>query len=116
MAGSRQGPHVKRAAFFLTLLLAQYGVSAIFRLMRASNRDYPANGGFALMITLSLMVLLTVIAVGLLSLSAISLRASSRGMLMAQARSKPPAALSGGRAIKPTPNSNPPGAPVGTAT
>ena len=35
--------------------------------------------GFALVITLSLMILLTVIAVGLLTLSAISLRASSQG-------------------------------------
>lgn len=42
--------------------------------------------GFALVVTLSLMILLTVIAVGLLTLSSISLRTSSRGEPMAQAR------------------------------
>jgi hypothetical protein len=40
-----------------------------------------------LVVTLSLMILLTVIAVGLLSLSSISLRASSSSMAMAEARS-----------------------------
>ncbi len=43
--------------------------------------------GFALIVTLSLMILLTVIAVGLLTLSSISLRASSRSSAMAEARS-----------------------------
>jgi hypothetical protein len=43
--------------------------------------------GFALVITLSLMILLTVIAVGLLTLATISLRASSQGQDMAMARS-----------------------------
>lgn len=42
--------------------------------------------GFALVVTLSLMILLTIIAVGLLSLSSISLRASSRADLQQQAR------------------------------
>ena len=42
--------------------------------------------GFALVVTLSLMILLTVIAVGLLSLSAVSLRNSSQGMAQAEAR------------------------------
>jgi Tfp pilus assembly protein PilX len=42
--------------------------------------------GFALIVTLSLMILLTVIAVGLLTLSSISLRASSSGAAMAEAR------------------------------
>ena len=54
--------------------------------MTASQREYSANGGFALVITLSLMVLLTLIVVGLLSLSAISLRTSSQGKLLGQAR------------------------------
>ncbi len=49
--------------------------------------------GFALVITLSLMVLLTVIAVGLLSLSAVSLRASSHGDAMATARANAQLAL-----------------------
>ena len=42
--------------------------------------------GFALVVTLSLMILLTVIAVGLLSLSSISLRASSSEQLSRDAR------------------------------
>ena len=51
-----------------------------------SNPVFSASKGFALVITLSLMVLLTVIAVGLLSLSSISLRSSSQGAAMATAR------------------------------
>ena len=54
--------------------------------MGALKREALANAGFALVVTLSLMVLLTVIAVGLLSLSAISLRASSQDKFIAQAR------------------------------
>lgn len=46
--------------------------------------SYPR--GFALIVTLSLMILLTVIAVGLLTLSSISLRSSSQGNAMATAR------------------------------
>ena len=42
--------------------------------------------GFALVVTLSLMVLLTIIAVGLLSLSSISLRAASSTQAMSEAR------------------------------
>lgn len=42
--------------------------------------------GFALIVTLSLMILLTVIAVGLLSLASISLRTSSHGTAMSIAR------------------------------
>lgn len=49
--------------------------------------------GFALVVTLSLMVLLTILAVGLLSLSAVSLRVSSQGMAMAEARSNARMAL-----------------------
>ena len=56
-----------------------------------SSRRQPR--GFALVITLSLMVLLTVIAVGLMSLSAISLRSASRGDAMAAARSNARLAL-----------------------
>lgn len=41
--------------------------------------------GFALVVTLSLMILLTIIAVGLLSLSAISLRSSTNGEAQAKA-------------------------------
>ena len=51
------------------------------------------SGGFALVVTLSLMILLTVIAVGLLTLSSISLRASSQGEAMATARANARLAL-----------------------
>jgi hypothetical protein len=49
--------------------------------------------GFALVVTLSLMILLTVIAVGLLGLSAVSLRSSSREMSQAEARANARLAL-----------------------
>jgi hypothetical protein len=49
--------------------------------------------GFILVVTISLMVLLTVIAVGLLSLSAASLRASSQESAKAQARANARLAL-----------------------
>jgi hypothetical protein len=46
----------------------------------------PARRGFALVVTLALLVLLTLLAVGLLSLSAISLRAASAGFAQQEAR------------------------------
>lgn len=49
--------------------------------------------GFALVVTLSLMVLLTVVAVGLLSLATISLRSSSHGLAEGMARSNARMAL-----------------------
>jgi hypothetical protein len=49
--------------------------------------------GFALVVTLSLMILLTVIAVGLLSLSTVSLRSSSHGKAMAEAQANARLAL-----------------------
>jgi len=51
------------------------------------------NKGFALVVTLSLMILLTVIAVGLLSLSSISLRSANSGQDMATARANARMAL-----------------------
>ena len=51
------------------------------------------EAGFALVVTLSLMILLTVIAVGLLSLSAISLRGSSSSVAQAEARANARMAL-----------------------
>ena len=44
------------------------------------------NRGFALVVTLSLMILLTVVAVGMLTLSSISLRAASSTQAMSEAR------------------------------
>ena len=53
----------------------------------------PQSRGFALVVTLSLMILLTIIAVGLLTLSSISLRASSQGNSTAKARANARLAL-----------------------
>jgi Tfp pilus assembly protein PilX len=57
------------------------------------TRRASSLSGFALVITLSLMVLLTVIAVGLMTLSSISLRSSSRSDAMATARANARLAL-----------------------
>lgn len=58
------------------------------------KRGNPARErGFALVVTLSLMILLTAIAVGLLSLSAITLRSSSQGAALATARANARMAL-----------------------
>ena len=56
-------------------------------------RSKTGRGGFALVVTLSLMILLTIIAVGLLTLSSISLRASSQENAMAEARANARLAL-----------------------
>lgn len=60
---------------------------------RATRKPKPANGpkpgqarGFALVITITLMVLLSLLAIGLLSLSSVALRSSSQGSLKAAAR------------------------------
>jgi hypothetical protein len=53
----------------------------------------PGTRGFALVVTLSLMILLTVVAVGLLGLSAVSLRSSSQGAAQAEARANARLAL-----------------------
>jgi Tfp pilus assembly protein PilV len=58
---------------------------------RPSRRIHPR--GFALIVTLSLMILLTVIAVGLLSLSSISLRSTGEGSAASIARANARMAL-----------------------
>src|SRR5690242_13053290 len=49
--------------------------------------------GFALVVTLSLMILLTVIAIGLLSLASVTLRSTGHGDAAARARSNARLAL-----------------------
>ena len=53
--------------------------------MKFSKNKFTANKGFALVVTLSLMILLTLLAVGLLSLSSIALRTSTAGEAQARA-------------------------------
>ena len=55
--------------------------------------EKPGDKGFALVVTLSLMILLTLIAVGLLSLSAVSLRSASQGGAQSEARANARLAL-----------------------
>jgi hypothetical protein len=57
------------------------------------QRFPPTTQGFALVVTLALMILLTVIAVGLLSLSVVSLRNSSQGRAQAEAQANARLAL-----------------------
>jgi hypothetical protein len=61
-------------------------------LQKASCGLAPKNG-FALVVTISLMILLTIIAVGLLGLSAVALRSSSQGSSAATARANARMAL-----------------------
>lgn len=63
--------------------------------MKTQNapRRRSAKRGFALIVTLSLMILLTVIAVGLLTLSSINLRSSSQNSAMSTARANAKMAL-----------------------
>jgi hypothetical protein len=53
----------------------------------------PSAGGFALVVTISLLVLLTILGVGMLSLSAVGLRSASSGAAQAEARSNARLAL-----------------------
>lgn len=65
--------------------------SACCRTARPSRRI--RERGFALVVTLSLMILLTILAVGLLTLSSVSLRSTSQGAAMATARANARLAL-----------------------
>src|SRR5687767_1997011 len=57
------------------------------------SRAFSRQRGFALVISLSLMVLLTVLAVGLLTLSAVSLRATGAGQARSEAEANARLAL-----------------------
>ena len=61
--------------------------------MKLIPTDSHRSRGFALAVTVSLMVLLTIIAVGLLSLSAVSLRGSAQGNARAMAEANARLAL-----------------------
>lgn len=61
--------------------------------MATLRRASRLRSGFALVVVLSLMVLLTIIAVGLLTLGSVSLRTSTQGQAMAQARANARMAL-----------------------
>lgn len=65
-----------------------------FEMRMADIKLYRAGEqGFALVVTLTLLILLTVIVVGLLSLSAVSLRSSAQGSAQAEARANARLAL-----------------------
>lgn len=59
---------------------------AIMKSISPAAPRRPHNAGFALVVTLMLMVLLSILAVGLLSLSAITLRAGGRQLGQSEAR------------------------------
>jgi type II secretory pathway pseudopilin PulG len=60
---------------------------------RVKQASMDAGRGFALVATLTLMVLLSILAVGLLSLSSVSLRSSAQGSAQSQARANARMAL-----------------------
>ncbi len=61
--------------------------------MQKTKHENARARGFALVATLSLMILLTVLAVGLLSLSTVSLRSASQGNAQSEARANAKLAL-----------------------
>ena len=68
-------------------------LSSILASMKRSLSNNLRRRGFALVVTLSLMILLTVVAVGLLSLSAIAMRAARQQTAQAEARANARLAL-----------------------
>ncbi len=76
----------KHRVFSLVTQITPQAMSNGGRPRQRRHQATTAQSGFALIVTLSLMVLLAVIAVGLLALSSISLRASATGQAQAMAR------------------------------
>lgn len=54
--------------------------------MQRANHTFRRNAGFTLIITISLLVLLTLVAIGLLSLSSVTIRSSGQGNALQEAR------------------------------
>jgi Tfp pilus assembly protein PilX len=76
-----------RPSFCLVLIGKVYTLLAKpFPLMTLSNQPMPRSKGFTLIITISLLVLLTLVGIGLLSLSAITLRGSAQANAQRVAR------------------------------
>jgi len=76
------------------VLLCSYKKSPNLQTHVKNSKFKPAQSkGFALVVTLSLMILLTIIAVGLLSLSAVSLRTGSRDQARMEAQANARLAL-----------------------
>lgn len=56
------------------------------KIPKKSNSRFEESRGFALVVTLSLMILLTILAVGLLSIASISMRGATQAAAMSEAR------------------------------
>src|SRR5436190_2121450 len=74
-------------------MMVSQGISPNLRSAMKTNPKTPRQAGFALIVTLSLMILLTIIAVGLLTLSSITVRSTGQGNAQAVANSNARLAL-----------------------
>ena len=85
-------PHLRNLIAYCLILQTMYSQGILMKIRTAKYFPYDEaagstrDRGFALIITLTLMVLLTLLVVGLLTLSGISLREISQGEAMAAAR------------------------------